>query len=161
MADNVDMDAAEQLRLRVRQQREQQQQQQRRIVTGCVRHVPDDMNMDISEGAEGYNLMTVLYKTKLLSDYLTALNYAAGHYGFDEHHDEVEFNNYLDFECEENVKIDPETGRITFLWLSRHHDYFTNGLPFGHIDIPPIIEFFSKSGRYENFEMPVTDHGTW
>ena len=88
--------------------------EQRRIVARCMHHVPDNMNIK-----EAYILMNMLYKAGILSYYLADLDAAddTGHILDDDGYDvKVEFTNYCShFNDEQYTKIDPKTGRITFL----------------------------------------------
>ena len=96
-----------------------QTQKQRRIVAKCMHHVPDYMDHE-----EGSYLMNMLYKFGTLSHYLTDLrrgystDFRIRSYADEEDEDgddEVLFSSYFDFDEEDNtIKIDSETGRITF-----------------------------------------------
>jgi hypothetical protein len=106
--------------------------EQRRIVAKCMHHVPDNMNIK-----EGYNLMNMLYDFGILSNYLADLDNNNGINDWDER---VEFENYFDFNNEDCIKIDPETGRTTYLNLKVKNLEYENGC--APINIPTIIEHF-------------------
>ena len=75
----------------------------------------------IMNNEEWYNLLNVLYKLGILSEYLADLdNYE---------NVEVEFNNYFDINSEHCVKIDPTTLRITHLGLDMIYDVANNRVP--------------------------------
>ncbi|OEU08726.1 hypothetical protein FRACYDRAFT_249628 [Fragilariopsis cylindrus CCMP1102] len=108
--------------------------EQCRIVAKCMHHVPDNIVMNIKEG---YNLMNMLYKVGILSDYLADLDTDDGINIYGEN---VEFKDYFDFNDEENIRIDPKTGRITFLCLfRRNYDLF--GIPN---NVPSSIDQFQS-----------------
>jgi Leucine-rich repeat (LRR) protein len=114
--------------------------EQRRIVARCMHNVPDNMNIK-----EGYNLMNILYKFGILSDYLAALDNNNGFYEY-RHGKEVEFRDFFDFDCWSRIKIDPKTGRITSLMLGNRYDkedenHDQDYTPF---DVPSIIEQFQS-----------------
>jgi hypothetical protein len=120
-------------------------EQQRRIVAKCMPRAPDNMNIK-----EGYYLMTILYKVGILSAYLSAMDYAADNDGFDEHsRSEVEFLDYFDFDNEETIQIDPETGMITSLRL-RGDNWDDENV----VGVPSIIKQFQMLESIELYYCP-------
>jgi hypothetical protein len=121
--------------------------EQCRIVAKCMHHVPDNIIMNIKEG---YNLMNMLYKVGILSDYLADLD---NNNGIDGYGEKVEFKNYFDFNNEHYIKINPKTGRITSLRLCRYDNSYEdadddddndNTGIYMPIDVPPIIDQFQS-----------------
>jgi len=106
--------------------------EQRRIVAKCMHHVPDNMNIK-----EGYNLLILLYKARILSATW-----------YDEDENTIDFDKYFN--------LDSETGMITSLRLLRYNSYYydddnnddnnddndNNIGPYMPIDVPPMIDQF-------------------
>jgi hypothetical protein len=120
--------------------------EQRRIVAKTLHRFPYNI---IKNNKEGYNLLILLYKVGILSDYNTAFD-AADDTGHDEDGNMVDFDDY---------EIHSETGMITSLRLLRFNKYYfdddnnddnnddndnndNNIGPYMPIDVPPMIDQF-------------------
>ena len=124
--------------------------EQRRIVAKTLHRIPYPPHI-IKNNKEGYDLLILLYKLGILSDYNTA---------FDA--EDVHFDDYFDFNNERyrpDIEVHSETGLITFLHLKRYDHNFDDGIfvdnndgideddligPYMPIDVPPIIDQFQS-----------------
>ena len=107
---------------------ESAEQRQRRMVAQHMPYIPDYMNIK-----EGYYMMHMLYQMGTLDANVNAINDADDD-GLNEHGRKVEFKNHFNFDDEDTIKINPKTGRVTFLNL--------RSLKHGRFDLPPIIKHF-------------------
>jgi hypothetical protein len=113
--------------------------EQRRIVAKSMHRIPDNMNIK-----EGYNLLILLYKARILSDTW----YDEDENWYDEDENTIDFGKYFD--------LDSETGMITSLNLCRYNSYINSDsdddnddnnrnigiyLPF---NVPPTIDQFQS-----------------
>ena len=108
--------------------------EQRRIVAKCMHHVPDNMNIK-----EGYNLMSMLYEFGTLANYLGDLD---NNDGMIDNGYMIDFNDdeYFNFSSERYIKIDPKTGRTTFLNLKVENR--ADESTCSPIEVPTVIEHF-------------------
>ena len=108
--------------------------QQRRTVAKCMHHVPDNMNIK-----EGYNLMIMLYEFETLANYLGDLD---NNDGMIDNGYMIAFDDdeYFNFSSERYIKIDPKTGRTTFLNLKVENR--ADESTCSPIEVPTVIEHF-------------------
>ncbi|MGK3762438.1 MAG: hypothetical protein ACI8RD_014756, partial [Bacillariaceae sp.] len=113
------------------EQEQEQEQVQVQGIAGFIKLLPAYMNT-----MDRYYLRILLYQIGIVDDYLNAVVN-----GTEEDDHKVKFDTY--FDGKEDIKIDPKTGKITFLRLYRHY-YDEEDEYFRTFDLPPIIEYFDK-----------------
>ena len=124
--------------------------EQRRIVAKTLHRIPYPPHI-IKNNKEGYDLLILLYKLGILSDYNTAFDAADVH--FDDYFGIFNYRPWSD------IEVHSETGLITFLHLKRYDHNFDDGIfvdnndgideddligPYMPIDVPPIIDQFQS-----------------